>query len=101
MAAYVISIAVVTDPEAWEEYRAIAGPASALFGARYLARGALPEIVEATSGALDPGTTTTIIEFPDLAAARAWYSSDAYAPAREISARAARRRLLFIDGLAG
>jgi uncharacterized protein (DUF1330 family) len=99
MPAYVISIAVVTDPEEWDEYRAIAGPAAALFGARYLARGADPEIVEATAGQLEPGTMTTIIEFPDLAAAHAWYTSDAYAPARAISARAARRRLLFVEGL--
>jgi len=79
MPAYVISIATVADHEAWERYRAIAGPAAAQFGARYLARGAVPEVVEATAGELPPGATVTVIEFPDRDAIHAWYASDGYA----------------------
>ena len=39
MPAYIISMMTVTNPEAYEGYRALAAPAVAKHGGRFLARG--------------------------------------------------------------
>jgi uncharacterized protein (DUF1330 family) len=95
MTAYVISDVEFLDRALVENYRTLAQAAIAKYGGRYLARGGAVEPVE---GGWAPGNVI-IVEFPTMARAREWYRSREYAEALEISRRALRRRLIFVDGV--
>jgi uncharacterized protein (DUF1330 family) len=75
----------VDDPEALAEYAARVTPIVERFGGRYVVRGGEWETLEGQWSPRFP----VMIEFPDLAAARAWYHSDAYRPLRDLRHRAA------------
>jgi uncharacterized protein (DUF1330 family) len=70
MPGYFIARISVRNPDAYEHYRAKATATTELFGGRYLVRGAAAELRE---GVWDG--RTVVIEFTDLATARAWYES--------------------------
>ncbi|MGM0586018.1 MAG: DUF1330 domain-containing protein [Pseudomonadota bacterium] len=74
MATYFISRITVHDREAYEAYKAAAQRTIAQAGGRYLVRGGETEAVE---GERDP-RRLVILEFPDRAAAEAWWNG-AYA----------------------
>ena len=69
MAAYVIANVEVTDPAAYEEYRAKVPGTIAAYGGRYLARAGATEVLE---GDWTPHRLV-ILEFPSLAQLKAWY----------------------------
>ncbi len=96
MAAYVIAQLEVTDPVAYERYRAAAPPTIAAAGGRYLARGGE---ITALEGRHD-GRRVVLLEFPTVEAARAWYDGDAYRLARDLRAHSARNvTFLLLPGL--
>jgi uncharacterized protein (DUF1330 family) len=95
MAAYVIVETDVTDPEAYERYKAAASGAAAAAGGRYLARGGDLEVLE---GDWRP-PRLVILEFEDLAAARRWYDSEPYREARRLREGAARMRMVAVQGV--
>lgn len=68
MAAYVISEVEVLDEEIAASYRVLAQASIEAFGGRYLVRGAEAEVVEGSPSR----RRIVIIEFPTMAAARAW-----------------------------
>lgn len=74
MAAYIIAHLDVTDPEAFEAYRAAVPAIVAAHGGRYLVRGGAVDTLE--------GDWTIprliILEFPDKAAAEGFYRSPEY-----------------------
>jgi uncharacterized protein (DUF1330 family) len=92
--AYVLVEITVTDPEAYEAYKALAGPAVEQHGGRYLARGGATDLLE---GSAEPARVV-LIEFPDLAAARRWYDSPEYRAARAARADAAVARMVAVEG---
>jgi uncharacterized protein (DUF1330 family) len=95
-----VSQVEVLDPAEWEKYRAIAAPAIAEHGGRYLIRGASPEVVEGDWEPPNAGTQIMIVaEFPSMRQLHNWYASEEYAPALRISQTAVRRRLLFVQGV--
>lgn len=94
MAAYWIAHVTVTDPEAYRGYQALAPAAFARFGARFLARGGEAEVLEGPAA-----ERHVVIEFPDLAAARACYQSEEYAAARAARATAATVAIVIVEGL--
>lgn len=94
MAAYWIAHVTVTDPERYRAYQALAPAAFARFGGRFLARGGEADVLEGPEQARH-----VVIEFPDLAAARACYASDEYAAARAARAGAAEVALVIVDGV--
>ncbi|MGK5685199.1 DUF1330 domain-containing protein [Actinoplanes sp. URMC 104] len=65
------------------------------YGGRFLVHGAEVEVVEGRW----PGTVV-IIEFPDLAAARAWYSSPAYELIKPLRTRHIEADTLLVPGVA-
>ena len=75
----------VTDPDALNQYKAAVLPIVERFGGRYVVMGGEWETLE---GGWAP-TYPVMIEFPDMAAARAWYHSDDYRPLRDLRHRAA------------
>jgi uncharacterized protein (DUF1330 family) len=96
MPAYVIALLEVTDPAAYERYKAAVSPTIAAAGGRALARGG-ESILEGTHD----GRRVVLLEFPGVEAARAWHQSNAYAEARVIRASCARNvTFILIPGVA-
>jgi len=95
VAAYVIFIREkLRDSQTIEAYNDKAGPSLDGHPAKLLAAyGA----IETREGATAEGVV--LLEFPDLAAAKAWYDGPAYRAAREIRYKAADYRVLFFEGL--
>jgi uncharacterized protein (DUF1330 family) len=93
--AYVLVEIDVTDPEAFEAYKAAAGPAAEANGATYLARGGATELLEGTD---EPGRIA-LLRFADADAARAWYDSPEYTAARALRAGSATARFILVEGL--
>jgi len=77
MAAYLIAEHVVTDAVKFDEYRIKVGPMIAKHGGRYLTRGGSHKMPE--GGHWKP-ERVVIIEFPDMNALNAWYTSAEYQP---------------------
>jgi uncharacterized protein (DUF1330 family) len=96
MAAYVISDVTFKDEAAVETYRAHAAASIAQHGGRYLVRGGAIDVVE---GSWRP-ERIIIVEFPDMARARAWYRSPEYAAALDVRDQALSRNLVFVEGVA-
>ena len=59
-------------------------------------RGAEPHVPR---GDWEAGRRVVVVAFPTSAELDAWYHSDDYAPALELSAAALDRRLLFVSGV--
>ena len=95
MSAYVISDVEILDDELIKTYRLLAQDSIAKYGGRYLARGGRVEPVE---GGWTP-KAIIIVEFPDMARAKAWYQSSEYAGALKVRADALTRRLIFVEGV--
>ena len=95
MSAYVISDVEILDDDLIKEYRLLAQESIAKYGGRYLARGGRVEPVE---GGWTP-KAIVIVEFPDMARAKAWYQSPDYAEALKVRADALARRLIFVEGV--
>jgi uncharacterized protein (DUF1330 family) len=94
MAAYWIAHVTVMDPDRYKGYQALAPAAFARFGARFLARGGTAETLE---GPVHP--RHVVIEFPDLASARACYDSAEYRAARAARAGAAEVQVVIVEGV--
>ena len=78
MPAYVIADVKVTDPEQYKQYMALSPAAIEAAGGRFLVRGGPHGVLE---GVRQPNRMV-MVEFPDLAAARAFYDSARYREAR-------------------
>jgi uncharacterized protein (DUF1330 family) len=96
MAAYVIVEMTVTDPVKIEEYRKLAGASIAAHGGRFLARGGKTQVLD---GDWKP-QRIVVIEFPSLGQAGIWRASPEYGKACEIRDRAAKTRMLVVEGVA-
>lgn len=87
----------ITDAQAWEEYRRLAGPLLAAAGGRFLANDPDPTPLE--GGWVPP--SFSIVEFPSVEDARAFYESFAYQDTVAMRQRASRGRGILVAGLDG
>ena len=71
MPAYVITYLEVTDPEAFQAYRKVAGPTFAPYGGRPIVVDGQFEVLE---GMVEP-KSVVVIEFESMEQARRWYAS--------------------------
>lgn len=94
MAAYLIGDIDIHDLEAYAEYRAGTPAAIAQYGGRFLVRGGPASVKE---GGWTPGRMV-VVEFPDMAAAEAFYNSPEYAPLLKIRKGASTGKLLLVEG---
>jgi uncharacterized protein (DUF1330 family) len=94
MAAYVIADVNVTDPTLYDDYRKLVPATIAKYGGRFLARGGAFEVKE---GDWNPARLV-ILEFPSLEQARKWYGSPEYAPALALRLKAAKAKLVLVEG---
>jgi uncharacterized protein (DUF1330 family) len=95
MAAYIFAEVEITDPVAYETYRAQVPAIIAKYGGRYLVRGGHARLREGTA----PPQRLVILEFPDMAKLEAFYNSPEYAPLLAIRSRASNSRLMSIEGV--
>jgi uncharacterized protein (DUF1330 family) len=92
---YVIFELSVVDTDRYEQYKPLAEASIAAHGGTYRVRGGAIESVEGAPVA----ERVVILEFPDMATARAWYNSPEYQAALQIRLAAAKTtRMFFIDG---
>lgn len=95
MPAYVIALVNITRPDAYDEYRKLAGPATLKHGGKFLARGGRFELFEGQFA----GQRVVVTEFPSLEQAHAFYHSPEYGEAREKRAGAAEFLMLAVEGV--
>lgn len=96
MTAYLIADTAISDPQAYEAYKAQVQPIAEAYGGRYVVRGGAITLSEA---ALWTPTRIVIIEFPDRAAAEAFVGAPEYAPVKAIRNGAAASTLFIVDGV--
>lgn len=92
--AYLIAHIRIHDTAGYDRFRAMSGPAIAAHGGKVLVRNPNPETRE---GQLQG--VVIMIEFEDIAKARAFYESPDYSAARAIREQAAETDLLLVEGL--
>jgi uncharacterized protein (DUF1330 family) len=95
MPAYLIARINVTDPEQYENYKALSPGAIAAHGGRFLARGGETAVLEGEP----EDRRVVVIEFPSMEQARIFYDSPEYLEARAAREGAAEGQFLLVDGL--
>jgi uncharacterized protein (DUF1330 family) len=94
MPAYVVVDITVRDKAEYERYKGAAAAAVAAYGGRYLVRGGNVQVLEGSW--LPP--RFVILEFPTVEAARAWWASSEYAPAKALRQRIADTNMILVEG---
>ena len=92
--AYLIAHIRVHDPEKFEEFKAMSGPAISQYGGRVLVRNPAPEHREGDLRGL-----SIVLEFDDLNSARRFYESPEYTAAKAVRELAAETDLMLVEGL--
>ena len=93
MPAYLIARITVTDPAAYVAYSSKTAALAAEFGGRFLVKGGPATWVEGSGP-----DRHVVVEFPDRAAAEAWYASPQYQAILPIAQAASQRELVIVDG---
>ena len=94
MPAYLVGNITVTDPVAFEEYRAKVPAVIAAHGGRYVVRGGAMEVLEGDW----PRPRNVILEFPDMQRLKAFYESAEYAPLLALRKRSAVSNIIAVEG---
>lgn len=95
MVGYLIAHIIVNDPEGFGAYREQVPGVVAHFGGRYLVRGGAMRGVEGDMFR----ERLTVIAFDSLAAAEAFYGSDAYAPLKQLRIDTTKSDVAIVAGL--
>ena len=96
MSAYIVASVEITDHAAYEEYRQRVPAVIAAYGGRYLARGGAVQRLE---GDVPINNRLVILEFPGMEQLKAFYNSAEYQPLLAIRQRAAKSKLLAVEGV--
>jgi uncharacterized protein (DUF1330 family) len=94
MPAYIVVEITIGDPQTYERYKEMAPPSIAKYDGRYVVRGATTETLE---GSWHP-SRFVMLEFPSADAARAWWNSPEYAPAKALRQSCADTEMLLVYG---
>ena len=95
MPAYIIAQVNVTNPEKYKEYAALAGPANAKHGGRFLVRGGAKTVLEGDI----PFQRIVVTEFKDVESAKKFYHSVEYQAARQKRLGAADFHMVIVEGV--
>ena len=95
MSAYIIARVEVTDPAAYEGYRARTPGVIAQYGGRFVVRGGRVETLEG------PAETRrlVVLEFADMAAARRFYDSPEYQAILPLRLATSRGDVIVVEGV--
>jgi uncharacterized protein (DUF1330 family) len=96
MPAYLIAEHTITDPAKFDEHRFKVGPLIANHGGRYITKGGSHVVLEKDNAIWQPGRVV-IVEFPDMAALNAWYTSPEYKPLIALRQASANDMLITLD----
>ncbi len=96
MSAFLVVDTKIDNPEAYEEYKALARPIAEKYGGVYRARGGAMKVLESD---LWSPTRIVIVEFPDMESAEKFYNSRAYEPVKLIRRANAKCSLLLVEGV--
>ncbi len=94
MAGYVIAEVDVHDTALYDEYRKLVAPTVERYGGKFLVRGGA---VDSKEGGWAP-KRVVVLEFPSTDQARKWYASPEYAPALAMRLKAAKARMVIVEG---
>lgn len=94
MPAYLIARVRVNDPEVYAAYTALSPAVIAAHGGRFLSRGQAPLTLEGT----EEDRRIVLLEFPDVAHARAFYESAEYQAAKAIRAPVSEAEFIVVPG---
>ena len=97
MPAYLIADISVRDAQRYADYVANVPALVAKHGGRYRVRGGAVDVLE---GSWSPGRLV-ILEFPDRAAARAFYDDPQYAPYKTLRQTVTTSAVALVDGWDG
>ena len=92
MAAYIIVDVKVTEPEAYERYKATVQQTLEKFGGKFVVRGGHSEILE---GDWKP-TRLVVLEFGSMERAKAWWNSR---EPKKLRQRASITNMIVVDGI--
>ncbi len=96
MPAYVIVEVEVTDPAGYEDYKKMVPPSLAAYGGKFAVRGGACETLE---GSWQP-KRVVVLEFPSVARARQWWTSEEYSAAKALRQRTATTQMIVVEGIA-
>lgn len=94
MKAYIIVDVQVTDSARYEDYKKLTPGSLVAFEGKFIVRGGQTETLE---GDWNPGRIV-VLEFPSMERAKAWWSSDGYAPAKALRQAASITRMIVVEG---
>lgn len=94
MKAYIIVDVKVNHATRYEDYKKLTPASLQPFGGKFIVRGGAVTTFE---GEWNP-ERIVIIEFPSPQQAKAWWSSEEYAPAKAIRQANAETRMIMVEG---
>ena len=94
MKAYCIVYERLHDQKMFEEYRKQVMPTIEAYGGKFLVRGGK---VDPKEGGWNP-KRIVVLEFPSMAQAQKWYQSPEYAPLITLRQKAAKGKLILVEG---
>ncbi|MFZ5999810.1 MAG: DUF1330 domain-containing protein [Bacteroidota bacterium] len=95
MKGYIIVDVTIHDPVRYDDYKQLT-PASLLpFEGKFIVRGGKTETLE---GDWNTGRIV-VLEFPSVERAKAWWSSDGYAPAKALRQATAYTKMIVTEGV--
>jgi len=95
MKAYIIVDVKINDPVRYDEYKKLTPGSLKPFDGKFVVRGGQTQTLE---GDWQPGRIV-IVEFPSLEKAKAWWSSEEYAPAKALRQATAYTRMIAVEGI--
>jgi len=95
MPAYIIVHINVTDPERYENYKALTPAAIEAFGGKFIVRGGEAETLEGP----EETRRVVVLEFPDKASAKSFYDSEQYQLAKKEREGAAEGTFVLVEGV--
>ena len=95
MSAYVIVDVEINNHEDYEEYKKLTPASITAYDGSFIVRGGATEVLE---GDWNPGRIV-ILEFPNVERAKQWWNSTEYELAKGIRHRAAKTRMIVVDGV--
>jgi uncharacterized protein (DUF1330 family) len=95
MPAYIVVEIDVHNPTEYEDYKKLTPGSLVNFKGKFIVRGGNTETLE---GDWNP-KRFVMIEFPTLELAKAWWTSEEYAPAKALRQRTASSKMIVVEGI--
>jgi uncharacterized protein (DUF1330 family) len=94
MKAYIIVDVRINDPIRYEDYKKLTPASLVPYDGKFIVRGGQAETLE---GSWTPGRVV-VLDFPSMEKAKAWWSSDGYAPAKALRQSASNTEMIVVEG---